>query len=106
MTESCPVKLFVAATPISGPQFRVKEQSLIRANDEVGTFTIESIFAPVCLADFTECKTSAVSPLWEIAITAELSSNGPSVYSNSLDIIVSDLILAYLPSISFRIKAE
>ncbi len=68
------MKLFVAATPISGPQFKVRIESLIRARDEVGTFTIERILAPFSFAFFTECKTSAVSPLWEMAITTELGT--------------------------------
>ena len=66
------MKLLVAATPISGPQFRARIESLILARDDVGTFTIERIFAPFSLAFFTECSTSAVSPLWEMAITTEL----------------------------------
>ena len=74
------MKLLVAATPISGPQLRVRTESLILARDEVGTFTIERIFAPFSLAFFTECNTSAVSPLWEIATTAELGSKESEEY--------------------------
>src|SRR6476660_6894090 len=61
-TKSCEVKLFVAATPISGPQPISKKQSLILANDDVVILTIERIVAPFCLAALTACRTSALSP--------------------------------------------
>jgi len=41
------------------------------ANDDVNKFTIEIIFAPDFLAIFTASRTSALSPLWEIAIKIE-----------------------------------
>ena len=67
MTESWPVKLLVAATPISGPQLTVRKESEILAREDVLILTIERIFVPISLACLTEFKTSAVSPLWDIA---------------------------------------
>jgi hypothetical protein len=71
---SCAKKLFVAATPISGPQFKIRKESLNLAKEDVGTLIIESILDPPSFAFFTEWITSAVSPLCEMAITTELDS--------------------------------
>jgi hypothetical protein len=49
----------VAATPISGPHFTSKKQSLSLASEDVETFTIESTLAPFSFADLTDCRTSA-----------------------------------------------
>src|SRR5215831_19912078 len=54
-TESCEVKLLVAATPISGPHPISRKQSLILASDDVVILTMDRIMAPLCLADFTAC---------------------------------------------------
>src|ERR1043166_4613706 len=95
------VKLLVAATPISGPHFTSRKQSLSLARDDVVTFTIERTFAPFTLAALTDCKTSAVSPPWEMAIRTEFSSNDSQEYSNSLDMTASTRIFEYLDSICF-----
>ena len=78
--DNCPVKLLVAATPTSGPQSMLRKESLILANEDVGILTIERIFAPISLAVLTDCKTSAVSPLCEMATKTELLSIGSSAY--------------------------
>src|SRR5215831_28079 len=104
-TESCDAKLFVAATPISGPHPISKKQSLILANDDVVILTIERILASLFLAAFTACRTSALSPLCEIAITIEWSSMMSWTYWNSLDITHSALILGYFAKTYFPIRA-
>src|SRR6185437_12188367 len=71
---SCAVKLFVAATPISGPQLRPTECKDMCTRDEVMMFTIDVILVPLLDAVFTVSSTSALSPLWDKAIRTELSS--------------------------------
>src|SRR5579863_7456969 len=71
---SCDVKLFVAATPISGPQLRLAECKDMCTRDEVEMFTIEVILVPLLDAIFTVSSTSALSPLWDNAIKTDSSS--------------------------------
>src|SRR5687767_5169785 len=106
MSASWPVKLLVAATPISGPQFVDRQASLALASDDVVTLTIDSILAPWFLASLTESSTSAVSPLCEIATSTELPSIDESAYCDSLDTTVSDLILPKRASMCLKMSAE
>src|ERR671923_1363423 len=106
MRASWPVKLLVAATPISGPQFMDRNASLFLASDDVATLTIDSILALCLLASLTESSTSAVSPLCDIAIRTESLSMDDSAYGDSLDITVSALVLANLASIYLKMSAE
>ncbi len=46
------MKLLVAATPISGPQFKTRTESLILARDDVEILMIESILDPLLLCFF------------------------------------------------------
>src|SRR6266498_4856013 len=94
--DNCPVKLLVAATPTSGPHFISKKQSLNLAREDVGTLTIETTLAFFSLAILTDCRTSAVSPLWEIAMSTAFSSIKSEEYWNSLDKIASTRIFEYL----------
>ena len=97
------MKLLVAATPISGPQFRIRTESLILARDEVDIFTIERIFDPFSFAFLTECNTSAVSPLWEMAIIAELGSKVSEYIEIHLTLLPRILSLQILPKGCFPI---
>ena len=105
-TISCAVKLFVAATPISGPQFIPNMTSPLRVSDDVSKLTMEIILQFNFFAILTASKTSALSPLWEIAINIEFSSIVSGVNWSSLDIIGSDLILTYFDKICFAMSAE
>ena len=69
------MKLLVAATPISGPQFRGIEISLSRINEEPGALTKDIILVFLNLASCTALSTSAVSPLCEIVRRTSLSFN-------------------------------
>ena len=62
-TSNCAVKLFVAATPISGPQFIPNTTSPLRVSDDVSKLTIEIILQLLFFAILTASKTSALSPL-------------------------------------------
>ena len=68
---SCDVKLFVAATPISGPQFNPIASDDSCERDEFRWFTIDKIFVFDFLAILTASNTSALSPLCEIVISVE-----------------------------------
>lgn len=64
---SCTMKVFVAATPISGPAcvYRVRSDNLEMVLPM--TLVTEIIFAPLFLANLTAFRVSAVSPDWLIA---------------------------------------
>ena len=66
------------------------ETSAVLASDDVGTLTIERIFAPAALANLVAESTSAVSPLCEIAITTVSLSIESRSYLNSLAITGSN----------------
>src|SRR6266511_2996437 len=106
MRASWPVKLLVAATPISGPQFVDRKASLALASDDVVTLTIDNILAPLLFASLTDSRTSAVSPLCEIATSSELLSIDQSRYCDSLDTMVSALILPNRANICLKMRAE
>src|SRR6185437_2427547 len=74
MADNCDVKLLVAATPISGPQFSPTEIDEICARDEVIVLMIDSISVPFSFAIFTASMTSALSPLWDNAMRVDLLS--------------------------------
>ena len=105
-TISCAVKLFVAATPISGPQFIPNTTSPLRVSDDVSKLTIEIILQLLFFAILTASKTSALSPLWDIAIKTESSSIVSGANWSSLAIIGSDFIFTYFDKICFAINAE
>ena len=105
-TISCAVKLFVAATPISGPQFIPNATSPLRVSDDVSKLTIEIILQLLFFAILTASKTSALSPLWDIAIKTESYSIVSGTNWSSLAIIGSDLIFTYFDKICFAINAE
>ena len=92
---NCDVKLLVAATPISGPQFIPITMSDSLERVDVIELIMEIILQLFFFAIFTASKTSALSPLWDIAITIELGSRLSGENCNSLEIIGSDLIFAY-----------
>src|SRR5574338_475290 len=95
MMLNCAVKLFVAATPISGPQPIPITTDDSWAKDDVRILTIDRILALAFFAIFTASKTSAFSPLCDIAIRIEFGSIVSGVNDSSLDMIGSTLILAY-----------
>ena len=100
------VKLFVAATPTSGPQFRSRTWSLCLASDEPATLTIETTDPTLFLLAFlTASSTSAVSPLWLSATNAVSSSMKGSSLSNSPEIIVSHFIFASSASLLLMTSA-
>ncbi len=103
---SCDVKLFVAATPISGPQFKPITTSASLASEDVSRLTIAIILQFAFFAIFTASKTSALSPLWDIAIRMEFSSIAFGANWSSLDMIGSALIFTYFDKICFAISAE
>ncbi len=95
MMLSCDVKLFVAATPISGPQPIPMISDDSWAREDVKMLTIDSIFALDFFAMFTASKTSALSPLCEMATKMEFGSIVSGEKESSLDIIGSVFIFAY-----------
>ena len=103
---NCAVKLFVAATPISGPQLIPNVISDLRTSDDVSKLTIEIILQFTFFAILTASNTSALSPLWDIAIDTESFSIISGENWSSLDIIGSDLILTYFDKICFAMSAE
>ena len=96
------VKLFVAATPTSGPQFRVSTSSDSLASDDPAAFTTEITFAPFPLATLTACRRSAVSPLWLNATTTVPLSRKWAVSSNSPARTASHLTIPSRFSLSLR----
>ena len=103
--DNCDVKLFVAATPISGPQFNPIANDDCCERDEFSRFTIDNIFAFDSLAIFTASNTSALSPLCEIVISVELGSISFGENGNSLEINVFILIFANFDMRYFVISA-
>src|SRR5579872_5537724 len=104
-TTSCDVKLLVAATPISGPQFSPMEIEDWCTSEDVIMLTIDMIFDPDFLAILTASNTSALSPLCDIAIRIDFSSNMSGENCASLEINGSIFIFAYFEKRNFAINA-
>ena len=68
-TATCPVNAFVDATPISGPTWMYVPACVARAMLEPMAFTTPYMKAPLFFASSTAARVSAVSPLWDIAMT-------------------------------------
>ena len=85
MTASCDVKLFVAATPISGPQFMPITTDDSCASDEAVRLTIETTLAPARRAASAASITSALSPLCESATRTDSPGTGSGQCGISLD---------------------
>src|SRR5579875_760716 len=102
---SCAVKLFVAATPISGPHPRPVAMEESCDSDDVIMFTIEIIFAFDPFAMLTDSSTSALSTLWERAIRIDCCSKMSGEKCASDEMIGSIFILAYLEKRNFATSA-
>ena len=98
------MKLLVAATPISGPQFIPITMSDSLAKEDVKELIIDIILQSFCFAILTASKTSALSPLCDIAISIELGSILSGENCNSLAIMDSAFILAYFDKRYFAIS--
>src|SRR5579875_2347679 len=98
---SCAVKLFVAATPISGPHPRPIAMEERCDSDDVIMFTIEIIFAFDPFAMLTASSTSALSPLWERAIRIDCCGKRSGERCASDEMFGSIFFLAYLEKRNF-----
>mmetsp|Transcript_9910 Transcript_9910/g.22529 ORF Transcript_9910/g.22529 Transcript_9910/m.22529 type:complete len:215 (-) Transcript_9910:1031-1675(-) len=100
------VNAFVDATPISGPACKYRPASVVRAMLEPTTLTMPIVRALNSCAIRMASKVSAVSPLWEMAITTSSEEIKGLRYRNSLAYSTSTGISAKLSSAYFAISPE
>src|SRR5659263_741926 len=88
------VKVFVAATPISGPALVYKIFSTSRESVVPTTFVMARVCHPYVFASFNAAIVSAVSPDCDIAITSVDSESTGFAYRNS-ELISTSVSVSY-----------